>query len=101
MDFRTSMVFLGFASIGAVYFFLYRAIFFHRLKWKMIHSIYIPIAVSIFSVFLLYSTKDLDGFGPLAGVISFMILNFPVALYLILLVVYYFIDVRKAKKSTF
>lgn len=98
MDLRTSLVFLGFASIGAVYFFLYRAIFFNRLKWKMIHSIYIPIMVSLFGVVMFYSTKDLDGFGAIAGVLSMVLLNLPVVVYLIFLIVYGLLDARASKR---
>jgi hypothetical protein len=98
MELRIFLVMAGFASLGALYFTIYRVILFKKLKWKMIHSIWIPLLVSLFSVFIFFSYKDLDGFGSIAAVISLMILNFPVGLYLILFG-YFSLKDSKASKS--
>ena len=97
MELRTYLVFAGFASIGALYFILYRFLFYKQLKWKMIHSVWIPLLVSLFSVFLFFAYKDLDGFGSLAAVISVIILNAPVVIYLILFGIFSMKDARASR----
>lgn len=97
MELRTFLVFAGFASIGGLYFVLYRFLFYKQFKWKMIHSIWIPLLVSLFSVFIFFSYKDLDGFGSLAAVISVIILNAPVVVYLILLGIFSLMDARASR----
>ncbi len=100
MEFRTFMVFAGFASIGVLYFILYRFLFHKQLKWKMVHSIWIPLLISLFSVFLFFSYKDLDGFGSLAAVISVIILNAPVVIYLILFAIFSMKDAKALRAKS-
>jgi ABC-type phosphate transport system permease subunit len=100
MDLRTSLVFLGFASIGAVYFVLYRVVFFSHFKLKMIHSIYLPLLVTLFSLFVFNSARNLDGFAAIAGALALVLLNLPVVVYFILLIIYLVLDGRKKKQRT-
>ncbi len=45
-----SLTLLAIASTGAIYYVLYRVVFHQKLKWKMIHSIWLPIAVALFGI---------------------------------------------------
>lgn len=44
------LTFLALVLSGAIYYFLYRRVFHQKLKWKMIHSMYLPMAVAMFGI---------------------------------------------------
>ena len=80
MDY-TTQVLLTFILSGVAYFFLYRFVFFKKLKWKMLHSIWIPLLVSAFfttfGVILLNSPTNGGGFADLAGVVVLILFQYP------------------------
>ncbi len=91
------LTFAGFASLGLLYFALYRFVFYRYFKWKMIHSIWIPMAVAIFGIYAVISTLLLDdptAFTDLAAILTGMFFFPPVILFFIA----YFID-RAMRKS--
>jgi hypothetical protein len=77
----TMILFIEFAMIGVVYFLLYRFLFNQVFKWKMIHSIWLPLLVSVFSIVLaiiMFTSKDQTGWNDLAAIATLMVFNFPV-----------------------
>jgi len=100
MDYITQVNLL-FVLSGVAYFYLYRLVFFKKLKWKMLHSIWIPLAVSLFFTvfaFILLNTPSTGGsFADLAGVIVLIYFNIPTVVFLVLFLIYHFID-KKALK---
>ncbi len=96
---HTTFVFLGYASIGAVYFIVYRFLLNPIFKWKMIHSIWLPIAVSLLSIafaaFLLAS-KNMAGWADLGAIIVLMLFNFPVVVFFILFALNAYLGRKKA-----
>ena len=44
------LTFLACAGSGVLYYVLYRQVLYAKLKWKMIHSIWLPIAVALIGV---------------------------------------------------
>jgi len=101
MDYITQVNLL-FVLSGVAYFFLYRLVFFNKLKWKMLHSIWIPLAVSlfftVFGIILLNSPSVGGSFNDLAGIIVLIYFNIPSAVYLLLFIIYHFIDKKALKK---
>lgn len=95
MDY-TTQVLLTFILSGVAYFYLYRFVFFKKLKWKMLHSIWIPLLVSafftIFSIILLNSPTNGGGFADLAGIIVLIYFNIPTVIFFILFTIYHFLD---------
>jgi hypothetical protein len=95
----TTFVFLGYASIGAAYFVIYRFLFNRAFKWKMIHSIWLPIAVSILSIVFaasLFASNDTTGWADLGAIITLMLFNFPVAVFFILFAINAVLSRKKA-----
>lgn len=101
MDYITQVNLL-FVLSGVAYFYLYRLVFFKKLKWKMLHSIWIPLAVSLFftsfAVILLNTPSTGGSFSDLAGVIVLIYFNIPTVVFLVLFLIYHFID-KKALKT--
>jgi hypothetical protein len=102
MDYITQVNLL-FVLSGVAYFFLYRLVFFKKLKWKMLHSIWIPLAVSlfftVFGIILLSSPSVGGSFNDLAGIIVLIYFNIPSAVYLALFLIYHFVDKKALKTS--
>lgn len=97
MDY-TTLVFLGYASIGAAYFIIYRFLLNRVFKWKMVHSIWLPIAVSLLSIILaasLFASNDTTGWGDLGAIITLMLFNFPVVVFFILFALNAFLNRKK------
>lgn len=91
------LIIAGYASLGLIYFALYRFVFNRYFKWKMIHSIWLPIAVAIFGVFTIISILMIDdpsAWVGLGAVIAGFVIFPPVILFFIA----YFID-RALRKS--
>jgi len=81
----TNYVFFGFALIGVAYFLLYRFVFHVYFKWKMLHSIWLPLAVTVFSLIVAASAFfDTTGWGDLIAIVSIMLFNAPVVAFFIL-----------------
>jgi hypothetical protein len=81
----TDFVFLAYALIGVAYFLLYRFVFHAYFKWKMIHSIWLPLVVSVGSIALAASAfMSAGGWGDLIAVVLLMIFNTPVVAFFIL-----------------
>lgn len=87
MDYTTQLL-LIFALSGAAYFFLYRFVFFKLLKWKMLHSIWLPIVFSViftgFGIVLLTSPVSGGSMADLAGAAVLTMFNIPVVVFFIL-----------------
>lgn len=84
----TNYVFLGFALIGVAYFLLYRFVLHVYFKWKMLHSIWLPLAVMVFSFVIAASAFfDTTGWGDLIAIVSLMLFNAPVVAFFILFVI--------------
>lgn len=91
------LIIAGYASLGLVYFALYRFVFHRFFKWKMIHAIWLPIAVAIFGVFTVVSILMIDdpsAWTDLGAIIAGMVIFPPVILFFIA----YFVD-RAMRKS--
>ena len=81
----TDFVFLAYALIGVAYFLVYRFVFNQYFKWKMIHSIWLPLAVSAASIVLaVLAFTSAGGWGDLVAVVLVMIFNTPVVAFFIL-----------------
>lgn len=82
---RTTLVFLGFALIGVAYFFFYRLVLNRYLKWKMLHSIWLPLAVSVLSLFLGFvAYQSTGGWGDLVAIVLVLMFNYPVVAFFLL-----------------
>lgn len=95
MDLR--YILFGFASLGLIYFAIYRFVFNRFFNWKMIHSIWFPMAVAVFGIYAVISTLllyDPTAFTDLAAILTGMIFFPPVILFFIA----YFVD-RALRKS--
>jgi len=89
------------ASIAIVYFLVYRLFAYQKLKWKMIHSIWIPILYAIgftgFGLSLL-STPWFGANRTTLSIIQVMVeLNLPVIIFFVLFIIFVFLDQKKAK----
>lgn len=88
---RYDLLFL-FASFGAVYFFAYRFLFHNVLKWKMIHSIWLPLLIEALLVgFALWVAIVPQPAGSWSDLISIVMLIFyspPVIVFFILYFIY-------------
>lgn len=95
---RYDLLFL-FASFGAVYFFAYRFLFHKVLKWKMIHSIWLPLVIEVLLVgYALYVAIFPQPAGSWSDLISIVMLIFyspPVIVFFILYFIYAKRDHRK------
>jgi len=81
----TDFVFLAYALIGVVYFLVYRLVFNQYFKWKMIHSIWLPLIASAISIALaVMAFNTADGWGDLAAVAVLTVFNLPVISFFIL-----------------
>jgi len=91
------LIIAGYASLGLIYFALYRFVFHRYFRWKMIHSIWLPIAVSIFGVFAVISILMMDdptAWTDLGAMVAVIVIFLPVILFFIA----YVID-RTVRKS--
>ena len=88
---RYDLLFL-FASFGAVYFFVYRFLFHKVLKWKMIHSIWLPLVIEALLIgFVLWVAIVPQPAGSWSDLISIVMLIFyspPVIVFFILYFIY-------------
>lgn len=95
----SSLTLLGFASSGAIYYVLYRVVFHQKLKWKMIHSIWLPIAVALFGIViaagLLMQPMTGGSMADLAAIVTLMVFLFPVVIFFVLYFVFSLVDKRK------
>lgn len=81
----TNFVFLAYALIGVAYFLVYRLIFNQYFKWKMIHSIWLPLLVSASSIVLaILAYNSTGGWGDLAAFAILTIFNTPVVAFFFL-----------------
>ena len=81
----TDFVFVGYALIGVAYFLLYRFVFHVYFKWKMLHSIWLPLVVSVLSIVMAISAfTSAGGWGDLVAVVLVMVFNTPVVAFFIL-----------------
>lgn len=82
------LTFLASALSGVVYIGLYRVVFYHQLKWSMVHSIYLPIAVALFGIgyAIVYSMQAHPGvYMPNLAVVGILVVFLtPVILFFIL-----------------
>lgn len=97
----SSLTLIAIASSGAVYYVVYRIIFHQRLKWKMIHSIWLPLAVTGFGIVVALGLVMQPGsggsMGDLAAIVTLMVFASPAFVFLMISLVVSFID--KLKKS--
>jgi hypothetical protein len=95
----SSLALIGIASSGAIYYVLYRVIFHQKLNWKMIHSIWLPIAVAIFGIVVAVGlfTQPVTGgsMADLAAIVTLMVFLFPVVIFFVLYFVFSLVDKRK------
>lgn len=95
----SSLTLLSIAASGAVYYVLYRVIFHQKLKWKMIHSIWLPIAVALFGIVvavgLLMQPMTGGSMADLAAIATLMVFLFPVVIFFVLYFVFSLVDKRK------
>ena len=95
----SSIILLSIAASGVVYYILYRTVFHQRLKWKMIHSIWVPIAVALFGIVIaagLLMQPDTGGsMADLAAIVTLMVFLSPVVIFFVLYIIFYLIDKRK------
>jgi len=99
MDYTTQL-FLEFALAGVLYFLIYRFYFFKHLKWKMLHSIWLPLVfsllVSAFAIILIVSPSGAGSWNDLAGAAILLVFNIPVVTFFILFAIVMYFD-KKAK----
>jgi hypothetical protein len=87
------------ALAGIVYFALYRLIAFKLLKWKMLHSIWLPLVYSLgftgYGISLL-STPWFGNNRTLLSIFGVMVeLNFPVLVFFVIFGIFLIIDKKK------
>jgi hypothetical protein len=81
----TEFVFLAYALIGVAYFLIYRFVFNQFFKWKMIHSIWLPLVTTLISiVFALIAFNTAGGWGDLAAAAVLTVFNLPVIAFFVL-----------------
>lgn len=82
------LTFLACAGSGVVYYVLYRQVLVAKLKWKMIHSIWLPIAVDLFGIVyaIVYNSQPHPGvYMPSLAVVGILVVFLtPVLLFFIL-----------------
>ena len=89
---------------GPVYYVLYRIVFYRGLKWKMIHSLWIPIAGLITGgITLMVNQREIDssGWGWIEGFtnyMNFMAIVISVFLYGLIYTAFSLRDERKKKQ---
>jgi hypothetical protein len=95
----SSLILISIAASGAIYYGLYRVIFHQKLKWKMLHSIWLPLAVALFGIVvagsLLMQPQTGGSMGDLAAIVTLMVFLFPVVIFFVLYFVFYLVDKRK------
>jgi len=94
------IVYGSMALAGIVYFALYRLIAFKIMKWKMIHSIWLPLVYALgftgFGLSLL-STPWFGNNRSFMSIVGVMIeLNFPVLVFFLLFGIFFVLD-KKSK----
>ncbi len=89
------------ASMAIVYFFVYRLFAYQKLKWKMIHSIWIPLLYAIGFTGFGLSLLSTPWFGANRTALSIIQvlteLNLPVIIFFVLYVIFVFLDQKKVK----
>lgn len=82
------LTFLACAGSGVVYYVLYRQVLVAKLKWKMIHSIWLPIAVALFGIVyaIVYNSQPHPGvYMPSLAVVGILVVFLsPVLIFFIL-----------------
>jgi len=82
------LTFLACAGSGVVYYVLYRHVLVAKLKWKMIHSIWLPIAVALFGIVyaIVYNSQPHPGvYMPGLAVVGILVVFLtPVLIFFIL-----------------
>lgn len=92
----SSYVFIWFALIGVAYFLLYRFVFHRYFKWKMLHSIWLPLAVVAFTIVIAVSSfQSTGGWGDLIAVVVIMLFGAPVVSFFFL----FFLDMLLSRKK--
>lgn len=95
----SSLTLLAIASSGAIYYVLYRVVFHQRLKWKMIHSIWLPIAVTLFGIViaagLLMQPMSGGSMADLAAIVTLMVFASPALVFFAISLIAGLIDKRK------
>jgi amino acid transporter len=99
MDY-TLFIYLTVALFGMAYALLYRYVFVSRLKWKMKHSIWLPliwgILVTGYGIYLLMNAGAPGSWNDLIGVVVLIVFNIPVVSFFITYAIIAFFD-RKSK----
>lgn len=93
-----SLTLLAIASLGAIYYVLYRVVFYQKLKWKMIHSIWLPIVVILVGVViaagLLIQPATGGSMAELAAIVTLMVFASPALVFFAISLIGSWIDKR-------
>ena len=99
MDY-TQTLYLVVALIGVLYALIYRYVFVSRLKWKMKHSIWLPLVwgvlVTVYGIYLLMNAGAPGSWNDIIGVVVLIVFNIPVVSFFITFAIISLLD-RKAK----
>ncbi len=99
MDYTQSL-YLVIALIGVLYALIYRYVFVSRLKWKMKHSIWLPliwgILVSVYGIYLLMNADAPGSWNDIVGAVILIVFNLPVVTFFITFAIITFFD-RQSK----
>ncbi|KAF0226504.1 MAG: hypothetical protein FD133_883 [Erysipelotrichaceae bacterium] len=95
MDY-TQFVYLFIALIGVAYALVYRYVFVSRLKWKMKHSIWLPliwgVLVSVYGIYLLMNADAPGSWNDIIGAVVLIVFNLPVVTFFITFGIIAFFD---------
>lgn len=82
------LTFLACAGSGVAYYVIYRHVLVAKMKWKMIHAMWLPIAVALFGIIyaMVYSQQPHPGvYMPALAVVGILVIFLtPVILFFIL-----------------
>lgn len=95
---RYDLLFL-FASVGAIYFFLYRFLFHKVFKLKMIHSIWLPLVIEVlligYALYVAFFPQPAGSWSDLISIVMLIFYSPPVIVFFIL----YFIYAKRDRKQ--
>ena len=95
MDY-TPFIYLIVALIGVAYALVYRYVFVSGLKWKMKHSIWLPLIwgslVTVYGITLLMNADAPGSWNDLIGVVVLIVFNLPVVTFFITYAIIAFFD---------
>jgi hypothetical protein len=100
-----ALVIMAIVLSGAAYYALYRVVFHQLLRWSMIHSIWIPIAVAVWGVVMfirglgIEENSAYDWITNFAALMNLMMILFPVFVFFVLYAAFDLADERKRRRK--